>query len=176
LSDQIRFADLLAFTRISDDTSLDQSSYISCPNIHSSNAPNQDDNFFASLLAELDNRDIAYSNFFQSGQIENNSRVHSYLEYAKAQVTGSSGLDNSHMYDDDIFDVHTHTMNMSDVGVSSLVCQEAFSLSSLVCQEAVSLATLADAIWRESAATLCSVLFLLIFGTTTDKSLPADIT
>jgi hypothetical protein len=56
-------------------------------------------------------------------------------------------------------------MNMSDVGVSSLVCQEAFSL-----------ATLADAIWRERAETLCSVLFLLIFGITTDKSLPADIT
>jgi hypothetical protein len=33
-----------------------------------------------------------------------------------------------------------------------------------------------DVIWRESAETLCSVLFLLIVGNTTDKSLPADIT
>jgi putative isomerase len=49
-----------------------------------------------------------------------------------------SGLDNSPMYDGDVFDQRRHMMNMSDVGMSSLVCQEAYSL-----------ATLADAIGRE---------------------------
>jgi hypothetical protein len=46
-----------------------------------------------------------------------------------------SGLDKSPMYDGEIFDVHTHTMNMSDVGVSSSVCQEAFMLANAIGRE-----------------------------------------
>lgn len=42
-----------------------------------------------------------------------------------------SGLDNSPMYDGNIFDASTHLMNMSDVGMSALVCQETYSLAKL---------------------------------------------
>ena len=42
-----------------------------------------------------------------------------------------SGLDNSPMYDGDIFDQETHMMQMYDVGMSSLFVQEAYSLAEL---------------------------------------------
>jgi hypothetical protein len=42
-----------------------------------------------------------------------------------------SGLDNSPMYDGELFDNTTHMMQMYDVGMSSLVAQEAFSLAEL---------------------------------------------
>jgi putative isomerase len=90
----------------------------------------------------MENRLLAPFDVIALGSFYNNSHddtamppPHSNTMWAARM---ESGLDNSPMYDDDIFDVHTHTMNMSDVGMSSLVCQEAYSL-----------ATLADAIGRE---------------------------
>jgi hypothetical protein len=166
------------------------------------------DNLFASLLAALDNKDVAYSNLFQvvksktaagfipnwsTGGLKSQDRTEppvgarillelykkykdkwvvealwddlmdwndwfvkkrllepvrlialgSYMESHDSKAvppSGSntmwaarleSGLDNSPMYDGDLFDEHTHLMNMSDVGMSALVCQEAYSLAKL---------------------------------------------
>lgn len=173
------------------------------------------DNFFASLLSGLDNRDIAYSNLFQvvksktaagfipnwsTGGLKSQDRseppvgakvLHElYRKYNDKWIVealfddlldwnnwfmenrminppgvialGSfyethsndkkpparsntmwaarmeSGLDNSPMYDGELFDEQSHLMEMSDVGMSSLVCLEAYSL-----------AALADAIGRD---------------------------
>lgn len=42
-----------------------------------------------------------------------------------------SGLDNSPMYDGDLFDTKTHMMNVYDVGMSSLFAQEAYNLAEI---------------------------------------------
>ncbi|KAG7371466.1 hypothetical protein IV203_020036 [Nitzschia inconspicua] len=176
------------------------------------------DNFFASLLAGLDNRDIAYSNLFQvvksktaagfvpnwsTGGLKSQDRTEppvgakvllelfkkyqdewiveallddlldwndwfmnerlispagvialgSYYDFSHSRdgakfpensntmwaARMESGLDNSPMYDGELlYDERYHLMNISDVGMTSLVCQEAYSL-----------ATLADAVGRD---------------------------
>lgn len=173
------------------------------------------DNLFASLLAGLDNRDIAYSNLFQivksktaDGHIPNwstggvksqdrtepavgakvllelfrkyqdtwivdalfddlldwnnwfvdnrillpkglvglGSHYEPHTPGAKSHTEANtmqaarweSGLDNSPMYDGDLYNSTTHMMQMYDVGMSSLFAQEAYSL-----------AEMADAIGRD---------------------------
>ena len=166
------------------------------------------DNLFASLLAGLDNKDIAYSNLIQTvkgktaegfipnwntGGVKSQDRTEPPVgakvlleifrkyqdtwivealfddlldwndwfianrvlqprgliglgSYYKASTPGAqvhikcntmqaarweSGLDNSPMYDGNLYDNSTHMMQLYDVGMSALVVQEAYSLAEL---------------------------------------------
>lgn len=78
---------------------------------------------------------IALGSFYDSHENNGQAPPRSNTMWAARM---ESGLDNSPMYDGELFDESRHIMNISDVGMTSLVCQEAYSL-----------ATLADAIGKD---------------------------
>lgn len=100
------------------------------------------DKLFDSLCGEyqwwFDNRDGN-----KNGVMELGSSVggHAHFRHTKMAAKDESGMDNSPMYDSAEFLPETHTMNMEDI-----------SLNSLLCLEGESLAIMAEALGKEEKA------------------------